>query len=514
MQYEDVNSIHETENDATEFDFETENAFVESNSTETFFNLSQNLGGLYGFDETMTNAYKFVHEPPEVPLIRRHRLKFIYFINLIVALENTIIIPTIWPYIESLLRINFEGSESSSDDSVSMWGLSIGREILVGICLSIYALAAFIFNPVMAFVSTKINYKFVYCISLLISMSGNLIYAFAANVYMIIGGRFLAGIGAGCVGASFTYVRSVTTTQERTPKIINLKMFGNFGLLFGPAISLVITAFWKFIFVEDNDESFAHLGHAVVSDATIVGYFSSILCFTCALLSLFFVHEPKIFANESKGKARISWQMWLLLIVNFCVSFVLMSFQTIVTPLTDKNFEWKGFSNSLLFLGISLLSIPSVIGVKITSKFTNDRIALLVGLFIFTGGLGFDYADSQMALFITGIVPFTIGVSFINTMIPAVYSKVMSPQNRSAAMSYVPAAMSLARIFGPFVGGTLLDIAPVWVVITAMILMGGGCFLACLISYKKLAPWQDQTSEKTKDLNEKFINDDDSKETQ
>nr|XP_054769155.1 uncharacterized protein LOC129276773 [Lytechinus pictus] len=71
-------------------------------------------------------------------------------------------------------------------------------------------------------------------------IAGNILYFIGINEYFVLGGRLLAGVGAGVGSAIFAHIAQTTTEAERAAAISILMATRQLGLLFGPGLNVAL----------------------------------------------------------------------------------------------------------------------------------------------------------------------------------------------------------------------------------------------------------------------------------
>ncbi|XP_033125053.1 major facilitator superfamily domain-containing protein 8-like [Anneissia japonica] len=161
------------------------------------------------------------------------RWRSIYITYLTVFLSSTgfsLVLPSIWPYIQSI--------DSSSGTQFLGWTIAV------------FGLAQCIGALFFGWWADRFKViKIAMIISVVLTIIGNIIYAYAAvpsNVNggkaMVVIGRFFVGLGAGDVALGRTYVSAATTMTERTKAVATLSAAIAVGYIAGP---LLQTAFTK-----------------------------------------------------------------------------------------------------------------------------------------------------------------------------------------------------------------------------------------------------------------------------
>ena len=116
---------------------------------------------------------------------------------------------------------------------------------------------------------------------------------------------------------------------------------------------------------------------------------------------------------------------------------------------------------------------------------------MLAGFAILIIGLIFDFFlfTNSLAVMFVGLGIFMIGYAIVVGILPAMYSKLQPPEERSLAMSYFNSVAALGRISGSLVGGLLFTFAPSQVLTAVMVFFSLICVLLNLVFFRFLIPF-------------------------
>ena len=120
---------------------------------------------------------------------------------------------------------------------LSLYALNLegANEFLVGLIVGVYAISQMIFQVPFGALSDKIGRKKALTIGLLVFVVGSIVCALSSDIYTMLFGRFLQGIGA--VGAVATAMISDFVTEENRSKAMAI-MGAFIGLSF--TLSMVL----------------------------------------------------------------------------------------------------------------------------------------------------------------------------------------------------------------------------------------------------------------------------------
>src|SRR5690349_3667617 len=110
----------------------------------------------------------------------------------------------------------------------------------VGLILSVYALAQFLFTPVLGALSDRFGRRPVILISLLIEAAGFALTALAGTLPLLLAARFVGGLGASNIGSAQAVVADVTPPEGRARGMGLIGASIGLGFVVGPALGGVL----------------------------------------------------------------------------------------------------------------------------------------------------------------------------------------------------------------------------------------------------------------------------------
>ena len=116
----------------------------------------------------------------------------------------------------------------------------------IGLILTIYALAQFIFTPILGSLSDRFGRKPIIIGSLLIEAFSLALTGFAGSLVVLLIARFIGGIGASNIGSAQAVVADVTPPEGRARGMGMIGAAIGLGFVIGPAIGGILSPIWTF----------------------------------------------------------------------------------------------------------------------------------------------------------------------------------------------------------------------------------------------------------------------------
>src|SRR5881398_303231 len=124
------------------------------------------------------------------------------------------------------------------------WAERLGAGAVgVGLVLTIYALAQFIFTPVLGALSDRYGRRPVILASLLIEAFSLALSALAGSLAILLVARFIGGLGASNIGSAQAVVADVTPVESRARGMGLIGAAIGLGFVVGPALGGLLASF-------------------------------------------------------------------------------------------------------------------------------------------------------------------------------------------------------------------------------------------------------------------------------
>lgn len=350
--------------------------------------------------------------------------------------------------------------------TISVYAISLGASpLMVGLAVGGYALTQILFQTPFGILGDKFDKRYVIAIGLIIFIIGSLICAFTQNIYWLIIGRLIQGVGA-ISSVISALIADITPEEGRTKAMAimggGISMSFLLAILIGPLIGAFFEL--KILFL-------------------IAGG-----CSILALILLVFKvsKPPKItssfFSNSQYTHYLKDKNLWMMYLSSF-LQKGLINLGFVVIPLVlHKDFDfstsdlWKFYAPAGI-LGIFAMAPASIFA----EKYGHYKRVMITGILFF--GLCFAlfcYADYSriLWLFVLGILVFFIALDIHEPIMQSLASKYPSSSQRSSALGLFTSFGFLGSFSGAVLGGVLYShIGLFW-----LSLLTGAICLAWIIS--------------------------------
>lgn len=361
------------------------------------------------------------------------------------------------------------------------WAERLGANAVgVGLILTIYALAQFIFTPVLGTLSDRYGRKPVILTSLLIEAASLAFTALAGALPILLLARFVGGIGASNIGSAQAVVSDVTTAKERAKGMGMIGAAIGLGFVIGPALGGVL----------------APLGQTVPFWVA-----AGVALLNALLVALLLPETRKQRVSQmertegTEHRQGISvlffgWKNALhypavvrLVIVNLFYTVAFTAMEAIFPLFTQHGFGWNATQNGYVFTYVGFIVVimqGGLVGQLV--KRWNEHGIMLAGLVLLAGGLVLLAFSTQLALLLAALGILSIGDGAATPTVSTLLSFASPTEAQGETLGLAQGVGGLGRIIGPLLAGSAYTIAP------ATPFIGGGILvvLAALIAFPAL----------------------------
>ena len=317
--------------------------------------------------------------------------------------------------------------------------LSGANEFLVGLIVGVYAISQMIFQVPFGALSDKIGRKKALTIGLLIFVAGSIVCALASEIYTMLFGRFLQGVGA--VGAVATAMISDFVAEENRSKAMAI-MGAFIGLIF--TLSMV-------------------LGPLLAKDYGLSSlfYLSAALSLLCVVLLYTVVpKEIKVSAKAEKvpfGKLFLQKDYMIINFTSF-MQKMLTSIAFLAIPIILV--KEYGFESGELYKVYTLGAVLGFFAMGLAG-FLGDgkglsKVILIAGTILF----GLTYAifafSFTLFVFVLGVAIFFVGFNMHEPIMQSTATKFVKSSQKGTALGIFNSFGYLGSFAGGAVGGYIL----------------------------------------------------------
>jgi multidrug resistance protein len=330
------------------------------------------------------------------------------------------------------------------------WAERLGAgPVGVGLVLTMYALAQFLFTPVLGTLSDRYGRRLVILASLVIQALAFALSALAGSLPILLAARFIGGLGASNIGSAQAVVSDVTPVEKRAQGMGLIGAAIGLGFVVGPALGGVL----------------APLGPAVPF------WIAMIVALANALLVLRFLPETRHmgvrrasvpFARSGRGAVFISWGRVLrnpavarLVVINLFFTIAFTAMETVFPLFTQHSFGWTARQNGYIFTyaGIVIVLMQGGMIGQLVRRW-GERSLLMAGLVMLAAGLALLSRSASLALLLVALGIVSLSDGAVTPMVSALLSFASPPDAQGEMLGLAQGVAGLGRVIGPLAAGS------------------------------------------------------------
>jgi DHA1 family tetracycline resistance protein-like MFS transporter len=329
------------------------------------------------------------------------------------------------------------------------WAQHLGANV-VGITLAsaAYALAQFLFTPMLGALSDRYGRKPIIVGSLLIEAVSLIFTALAGTLPMLLIARFVGGLGASNIGSAQAVVADVTSPQERARGMGMIGAAIGLGFVLGPALGGTLSP----------------LG------PTVPFWVAAGIAAINIILVLILLPETKkrrsgiregkhggvmlLFAGW--GAAKRSPAILNLVFVNLLFTIAFTGMENIFALFGQRYFNWGASQIGYIFtyVGVIVVIMQGGLVRTLVKSFSEQRV-LLGGLVILAAGLLLLAFSHSVWLVLVTLALISIGDGAVTPTASTLLSFASEKETQGEILGLAQGVGGLARIIGPLLAGAI-----------------------------------------------------------
>src|SRR6266480_7969627 len=326
----------------------------------------------------------------------------------------------------------------------------------VGLILTIYALAQFIFTPLLGTLSDRYGRRPVILASLLIEALSLALSALAGSFVILLVARFIGGLGASNIGSAQAVVADVTSVEKRARGMGLIGAGIGLGFVVGPALGGVLAPLGPTL-------PFRVAMSIALANALLVLRF---LPETRHIRATTEVSIPMPFTNHGRGVMLAERRQVLryravarLVVINLLFTLAFTAMEAVFPLFTQHSFGWTALQNGYLFTyaGILIVLMQGGLVGRLVKRW-GERSLLITGLVMLAAGLALLYWSTNLALLLVALGIVSISDGAVTPMISALLSFASPPTRQGETLGLAQGVAGLGRIIGPLAAGSIFEI--------------------------------------------------------
>lgn len=334
------------------------------------------------------------------------------------------------------------------------WAERLGAgPVGVTLILTVYALAQFLFTPLLGSLSDRYGRRPIILLSLLVEAFSFAMTALVGSLPLLLLSRFIGGLGASNIGSAQAVVADVTPPERRARGMGLIGAAIGLGFVVGPALGGVL----------------APLG------ATLPFWVAMGVALANALLALAFLPETRqrsaVQAGEAPTREGLSslwlgWQRALrqpavarLVAINLLFTLAFTAMEAVFPLFSQRVFGWTAEQNGYIFTYVGVVIVIMQGGlVGRLVKYVGEHRLLIAGLALLAVGLALLPLSRQLATLLVALGILSVGEGAVTPTSSALLSFASSAEVQGETLGLAQGVGGLGRIIGPLLAGVLFTI--------------------------------------------------------
>lgn len=348
----------------------------------------------------------------------------------------------------------------------------------IGILIASYSVMQLLFSPVLGRVSDTRGRRPVLLFSILTSVGSFALFTFASSYFVLLVSRLVAGLATeGAVAQA--YVADITTKEERSSGIGKIGAATGIGFILGPVFGGLLSPY----------------------GLRAPGYAALFLSLVNLVLLFVLLPEPERHAVGSSESGLMESLRGVLDAVRepfigqvyVIFFFVTLAFAAIPVIVPLLAIEYYGFtevemSYVFIFIGLIQVFLQGFAIKKLVSRLGEEKLMIFGPLLLLLGVVLTPILRSIPGFGLSTVLV-SLGVGITNTVVPGFISLMTSDDMQGSKLGVAQSVASIARIFGPLIGGFATDLGGVQIpfyvsgaLLLAPFFLGCRLFQACTLN--------------------------------
>jgi DHA1 family tetracycline resistance protein-like MFS transporter len=342
------------------------------------------------------------------------------------------------------------------------------RAATVGLLMSTYSVAQFIFAPVWGRISDRVGRRPILLLGLTGSVAGYTVFGLAGSLWLLFVGRAAMGIFGATIPTAQAAVADVTSPQDRAKGMGLIGAAIGLGFILGPALGGVLSNLSHVVHValfQKNPYALPCLASAALASLNLAA-------------AAFLLPESLSPENRGKVRPRLSRlrqfthglaepRLRALVITYFLFMLGFTMMEATLTLLIEKRVGSRDHAQLVRrvgylfgFIGIIQVALQGGLVGRLAHRF-GERSLLLAGCALAAIGLGALPAAASWGAIYGCAFGLACGHGLSQPSVASLISKAAAVDAQGGTLGVSQSAASFARVLGPLLGGWLFqEVAP------------------------------------------------------
>jgi multidrug resistance protein len=320
----------------------------------------------------------------------------------------------------------------------------------VGVALTLYALAQFLFTPVLGALSDRHGRRPVILASLLIEALAFALTALAGSFAVLLVARFIGGLGASNLGSAQAVVADVTPPDRRARGMGLIGAAIGLGFVVGPALGGVLAAvgpaapFWAAMLV------------ALANVLLVLRFLPETRRATSSAAASDRPRRGVVALFRGWDRARRHPAALRLIAINALFTLAFAGMEAVFPLFTQRAFGWGAPQNGYVFtyVGVIIVLMQGGLVGRLVARF-GERTLLRAGLVLLAAGLLLLPLAANLALLLLAIGILSVGEGAVTPTSSTLLSFASPRGAQGELLGLAQGAGGLGRALGPLAATAL-----------------------------------------------------------
>ncbi len=326
------------------------------------------------------------------------------------------------------------------------WAEKLGANpAQVGLILTVYALAQFLFTPLLGSLSDRFGRKPVIIGSLLIEALSFALTALSGALWMLLAARFIGGMGASNIGTAQAVVADTTPPEKRARGMGLIGASIGLGFVIGPAVGGALSGI----------------------GAALPFWVAMAVALANAALALALLPETRKARSGAATKARVAplagWRRTLrdpalarLVTINLLFTLAFTAMETVFPLFTQQAYGWMARENGYIFTYVGMIVVLTQGGLvgQIVRRI-GERATMILGLGLLAVGLLLLPLGTALWALLVALALLSAGDGAVTPSSSALLSFAAPEDAQGATLGVAQGMAGLGRVIGPVTAGAL-----------------------------------------------------------
>ncbi|GCE47256.1 multidrug resistance protein [Thermosporothrix hazakensis] len=329
------------------------------------------------------------------------------------------------------------------------WAEHFGANaFMVGMLSSLYALAQFLFTPLLGSLSDRYGRKPIILLSLVIEALSFALTALAGSLPVLLLARFIGGLGASNIGSAQAVVADVTAPKERARGMGIIGASIGLGFVVGPALGGVLAQ----------------------QNQTLPFWIAAGVALLNMVLVLFLLPETRKRSSvkeeaQQRGinvlfsgwRTAVHYPLILsVVLVNLLYTVAFTGMESVFALFTQHEFGWGASQNAYVFtyIGVIVVIMQGGLVGQLVRRW-RENVVMIGGMVCLALGLLVLAFSHQLALLLIALGILSIGDGAVSPLVSTLLSFATPSDVQGETQGFAQGIAGLGRVLGPLVAGGL-----------------------------------------------------------